>query len=330
MCVVKTHRVAGPRERVVERGSRRDVVGGELERRERRMALVEVQDAGLDPERAQRPHGADPEQPVLPEARERVALVEAGGDPPVDGVVLVELGVEEVERDAADLDAPDVERDLAAGEREREPERRPVLGEHLDGRQVLGDDLRPVLVLEARAVDALLEVALPVEEPDADDGQREVARLLEDVARERAEPARVDRQRRVDAELRADERDRAVEALDRRVRPGTVVLEHLREPLHALADRAVAAGGLERVRREILELSHRVAAVELPRERVERAEELGAVGIPRPAVVERDPRERRELGRKPRRDVGGALVRLAGAGEGGDVDEAGRAHGGPS
>ena len=115
--------VARLRERVVERGSRRDVVGGELERRERGMTLVEVEDAGLDPERAQRPHGADPEQPVLPEARERVALVQARGDPAVDRVVLVELGVEEVERDAADLDAPDVERDLAPGERERQPQR---------------------------------------------------------------------------------------------------------------------------------------------------------------------------------------------------------------
>ena len=106
--------LAGPRERVVERDSRRDVVGRELERRERRMALVEVEDARLDPERAERPYRADPEQPVLPEARERVALVEARGDPPVDRVVLVELGVEEVERDAADLDPPDVERDVAA------------------------------------------------------------------------------------------------------------------------------------------------------------------------------------------------------------------------
>ena len=110
-------------------------------------------------------------------------------------------------------------------------------------------------MLEARAVDALLEVALPVEEPDADDGQREIARLLEDVPCERAESPRVDRQGRVDAELRADERNRARRGLDRRVRPGTVVLEDSREPLDALADRAVAAGGLERVRREILELS---------------------------------------------------------------------------
>ena len=195
---------------------------------------------------------------------------------------------------------------------------------------MLGDDLRPVLVLEARPVDALLEVALPVEEPDADDGQREIARLLEDVPRERAQSPRVDRQRGVDAELCADERNRAVECLDRRVRPGTVALDDLREALHALAERAVAAGGLECVRGEILELSDRVAAVELPRERIERAEELGAVGIPRPPVVERDPGERGELGREPRRDVGGPQVRLAGAGEGGDVDETRRAHGGPS
>ena len=210
------------------------------------------------------------------------------------------------------------------------PERCPVVREHLDGRQVLGDDLRPVLVLEARAVDALLEVALPVEETHADDGQSEVARLLEDVPCERAETTRVDRQGRVDAELRADEGDRPVEALDLGVRPGAIVLEQPREPLDALADRAVATGGLERVRREVLELSHRIAAVQLPRERVERAKELGAVGIPGPAIVERDPGERRELGRKPRRDVGGPQVCLASAGEGGDVDETRRAHGGPS
>ena len=289
--------LARPRERVVERGSRGDVVRGELERRERRMPLVEVQDAGLDPERPERAHGADPEQPVLSEARERVPLVEAGGDPPVDGVVLVELRVEEVERDAADLDAPHVERDVPARERERQAERRPVVRQDLHGREVLGDDLRPVLVLEARAVDALLEVALAVEEADADDGQGEVARLLEDVPRERSQAAGVDRERRMDAELRADEGDRAVETLDMRVRPGAIVLEHLRQPRDALTDRDVTGGGLGRVRQEVLELAHRVAAVELPREWVERAEELGAVGVPRPAVVERDPRERRELRR---------------------------------
>jgi len=87
-----------------------------------------------------------------------------------------------------------VERDLPPRGRKRQPARGVVLSAHLDGGQVLGDDLRPVLVLEPRAVDALLEVPLPVEETEADDGQREVARLLEDVPCERAEATRVDRE----------------------------------------------------------------------------------------------------------------------------------------
>ena len=155
-------------ERVVERLAGGDAARGELERGERGVPLVEVEDAGLDPERVEHADGADPEQAVLAEPRERVALVEARRDPAVDGVVLVELGVEEVQRHAADLGAPDVERDLAAEERERQPERRAVGARHLHGRQVLGDDLRPVLVLEPAPVDALLEVALAVEEADAD------------------------------------------------------------------------------------------------------------------------------------------------------------------
>ena len=87
------------------------------------MPLVEVEDAGLDPERLEGADGADAEQPVLAEPGQWVALVQACGDPAVDGVVLVELGVEQVQRHAADLGAPHVEGDLAAEEREREAER---------------------------------------------------------------------------------------------------------------------------------------------------------------------------------------------------------------
>ena len=53
----------------------------------------------------------------------------------------------------------------------------------------------------------------------------------------------------------------------------------------------------------------------------------GPVRVPRPAVVERDPRERRELRRQPPRELGGALVRLPRARERCDVDDPGRAHG---
>ena len=314
-------------ERVVERDALRDLLGRQLERRQRGMPLVEVQHAGLDPERAERAHGAEAEQAVLAEAGERVPLVEASRDPAVDGVVHLELGVEQVERHAPDLGPPDVERDVAPEELEGQRERRPVRVEHVNGGQPLGHDLRPVLVLQPGAVDALLEVPLAVEQPDADHGQREVARRLEDVTGERAQPARVDRQRRVDAELGADEDDRAVEALDRRLGPVSVLLEHPREPRDPLERRPVRGRDLGRVRREVGELAYRVSRVDLPRVRVERAEELGPVGIPGPAVVERDPRERRELGRKPQRELGGPLVGLPCAGKRRDVHDPSRAHG---
>ena len=61
-----------------------------------------------------------------------------------------------------------------------------------------------------------------------------------------------------------------------------------------------------------------------------RDEELVAVGIPAPAVVERDPGERRELRRQPERELGGSLVRLPRPRQGREVNESGRAHSRPT
>ena len=85
-----------------------------------------------------------------------------------------------------------------------------------DGLAVLAGDERaghavgvrvdPVLVLPAGGVDALAEVAVAVHQADGDERQRPVGGLLEDVAGEHAEAARVDGQRPVDGVLRAEER----------------------------------------------------------------------------------------------------------------------------
>ena len=86
-----------------------------------------------------------------------------------------------------------------------------VAGDERGGHAVrVGVD--PVLVLPAGGVDALAEVAVAVHEPDGDQRQRPVGGLLEDVAGEHAEAARVDGQRAVDRVLRAEERDRALGA----------------------------------------------------------------------------------------------------------------------
>ena len=76
------------------------------------MALVEVHDAGLDAERVQRAHAADAEQRVLREPQLGVADVQARRDPAVGDVVLGPVGVEQQQRDAADVDAPDLGDDL--------------------------------------------------------------------------------------------------------------------------------------------------------------------------------------------------------------------------
>jgi hypothetical protein len=184
-------------------------------------------------------------------------------------------------------------------------------------------------VLEPGAVDALLEVTLPVEETDADHRQRTVARRLEDVPGQHPEPARVDRQRAVDPELRADEHDGPVEALDPRLGARPILLEDLREARDSLAGRRVGDRARRRVRRDVRERADGVRDVDLPRVRIERAEKLVPVRVPGPAVVERDPCERRELGGQPQRELRGALVRFPRPGEGREVDESGRAHGRP-
>ena len=145
-----------------------DRAARELERGERGVALVEVQVPRVDSDRRERAHAADAEQEVLREAHVGVGDVEARGDPAGDRRVLGAVGVEQVERDASDVDAPDL------GDARARP---PIGTETVSGapsspvtqgrRQALGVGVDPVLLLAAGAVDALAEVALAVEQPDA-------------------------------------------------------------------------------------------------------------------------------------------------------------------
>jgi hypothetical protein len=99
--------------------------------------------------------------------------------------------------------------------------------------RLIGETVRvvcePVLLLPAGQVEPLAEVAAPVDEADADQQQRLVARLLDDVAREDAEAARVDRKRHVKAELRAEERHRTRDARSRSRRALEVCLDPRRK-----------------------------------------------------------------------------------------------------
>ena len=140
---------------------------GQLERRQGPVALVEMDDAGVDPHRPERAQRADAEQRVLGEPDGAVGDVEAPGDPAIDPPVLRAFGVEQVEGGAAHLHPPDLDHHLASAEGDPDGERVAVIAGDQGGGQALRVHRPPVLVLIAALVDALEEVALAVEEPDA-------------------------------------------------------------------------------------------------------------------------------------------------------------------
>ena len=110
VCVVKTVDARSRCQRVVARELLvLDELAQPLELEERRVALVHVEDRRLEAERAQRAHAADAEHELLAEPvragrrrRARSVIVAR----PVR--VAVDVGVEEVERHAPDLRAPDL------------------------------------------------------------------------------------------------------------------------------------------------------------------------------------------------------------------------------
>ncbi len=277
--VARRHRRVGGEDRALARGGQRVLArdallgrqAGELEAGERGVALVEVHDAGLDAERVQRPHAADAEQRVLPQPHLGVADVEPRGDPAVGDAVLRPVGVEQQERHAADVDAPDLGDDVAPDERHGDGERLAVAVGHERGGHAVGIGVDPVLVLPAGAVDALAEVAVAVHQPDRDQRHGAVGGLLEDVARQHAEAAGVDGERAVDGVLGAEERDgvlrRDAGGRDRRRALG---LHRALQRVDALEEALVGREVLQAAGMRLLQLPDRVAERQLPALRVDR------------------------------------------------------------
>ena len=122
----RPHRLDGG----VERQPGGDELADPLEAEEPGVALVAVEHLRVDAEGPQRAHAADAEDDLLAQAVVRVAAVEPVGDRDAVGGVALDVGVEQVQGDLADVGAPDPDRDVVAGEVDRhadagvgEPER---------------------------------------------------------------------------------------------------------------------------------------------------------------------------------------------------------------
>ena len=209
----------------VERQAGGDELADPLQPEEPGVALVGVEHVGLEAEGPQGADAADAEHDLLAQSVVLVAAVEAVGDGDAVGRVAVDVGVEQVQRDAADVGPPDVDRDVVAGEVDGD------LDARVDEPERVGREVGDALLLPALGVEALAEVALGVEQADADERHAEVRRRLEVVAGEHAEAAGVLREGLADAELGGEVGDRA----QRRAVPRA-------EPRRALERRLQAAG----------------------------------------------------------------------------------------
>ncbi len=146
-----------------------------------------------------------PEEHLLQEPVLAAPAVEPVGHVPLAGAVLLHVGVEQQQRHAADLGDPHMGvQGAAAGQGEGDPHGRGVGAAQQGDRQLVGVEQRVVLLLPAVAGQGLAEVAVPVEQADADERDAEVGGGLEVVAGEDAEAARVLRQGGGDAELRGE------------------------------------------------------------------------------------------------------------------------------
>ena len=146
-----------------------------LEGQESRMSFVHVGRGDFYAESGESPDAADAEDNLLANPRFLIAAVEGGSDRSVFGGVFGDVGIEKIEARPADLDLPDRRLHQPSGQFDRDEYGGAVGIAALLDRHVVPVVLRIGLLLETVGVQVLFEVALAIQEADADEGQAQIA-----------------------------------------------------------------------------------------------------------------------------------------------------------
>ncbi len=243
-CVRREHALRRDRlERDLRARALRDAFAHALEDQERRVALVDVPHGGCKAERAQRAHAADAEHHLLTDACRLVAAVEAMGDLPVLGRVVLAIGIQQEHAHAADLRAPDARTHCPARDLKRHGQPLAVGAAHRLHGQIARIVTLVDRVLRAVAVDGLREIALPVQEANGHEVEPLVARRLAVIAGEYPEASRVDRKAFVKTVLGAEIRHEG--RIGQCGRSGEVGIE--------IDEDLAIAGEIDRIRRGTIE-----------------------------------------------------------------------------
>ena len=233
-----------------------------------------------------------------------VTTVETVGDRTHVLRVLVDVGVEQQQRDAANVGHPQGDGDLTAlGEGDGDLELLTLVIGDGDNRQVGRVVVLVLLLLPTIGAQGLGEVTVGVEQADADQGNAEVGGGLHMVAGEHAEATRVDREAGVDAEFHGEVGgDGGVAALG--LGAGLLVPQRGRQVLAEVLGFVVDASQVLVITGELTQtgggclMQHLLGVFpELgPQFRVDVPEQLFGFLTPRPAQIVREPNQGFELG----------------------------------
>ncbi len=284
-----------------------------LQREEGGVAFVHVENLRADPELTQSPHTADSQHHLLPDAHLEIAAVKLGRDQTILGRVLRHVGVEEVKIDPADVQLPDLGVNLAVENLDRDEDAR-VIPAHFAERQVMEILIQADGLLGAIAIDLLLEITVPIKQPDGDEVQIQIAGRFAMIAGKNAEAAGVVRDGFVEAELRREISDwalqrAAVAFFAVGIGPGQVGAERFVHGLQLAQEIIVLRHFFQPRLPRKLEHADGVVIRPIPEFRVEMAEEAARGRFPRPPDIKDDLAKRLERGGEGGNDVVGVIRR---------------------
>ena len=157
------------------------------------VTFVQMQHAGRYAHSLQRAESTDPEQQLLANAHAAVAAIQARSEFAVLGSITLDIRIKKQQVAPAHLHPPDFGANNAAAGYEIHFHGLAIFA---DGRlhgKLIDVSLEVLLLLPAVAIQALAEVALAVEQSNADQGNVQVRRALDMVSRKNAQAARVNR-----------------------------------------------------------------------------------------------------------------------------------------
>src|SRR5438874_5831805 len=166
----------------------RDETANPLQAEKCGVSFVHMKNFRLDSERVQRIDAADAEHNLLSHSHFEITAVKLRRDKPIFRFVLRNIGVEQIKPDAPDVKFPKAGVNIAVQNRHRHQQRAIITLDFSD-RQMMKVLIKTDRVLDSVLVDFLPEISVPIEQPDGDKVQIEIAGRFAMVAGENAEAA---------------------------------------------------------------------------------------------------------------------------------------------